>query len=385
MGASQHYLKPIHTQFLQNQTPVNNNLRINLPDGNTITATHKGMIPINKHLPIEAQLAYILPHLTNESLLSVGQFCDYDCNVLFRKRACYIAWNNQIILQGLWNCFDGLWDITLPTTKAILATQQPNFQLNYIVKNDQTKTELTPLKGKAFADRTGQFPHKSSRGNQYLFVLFDYDTNAILFKPLKMRQSKEITNTYTKCYAKLAKTLTTPKLYVLDNECSTDLKLATIQNNAKYELVLPHQHRRNAAEKAIRTLKNHLLSGLATYDNQFPIREWDCLQPQCELTLNLLRNSCINPKLSSWAILNGNHDFNRVQVAPPGAKIVIHNKPTQQKSWQFHGTEGWYIGPAFEHYRCLQCYLPVTRMEIISDTVRLIPSYVPILGAKLDN
>ena len=152
--------------------------------------------------------------------------------------------------------------------------------------------KLTPLKQKSYADLTGQFPHKSSRGNQYLFVLYDYDTNAILFEPLKTRQSKEITNAYDKCYAKLAKNLTAPKLYILDNECSADLKLAIIKKNAKYELVPPHQHRRNAAEKAIRTLKNHLLSGLATCDNQFPIHEWDRLLPQqCELTLNLLRNS----------------------------------------------------------------------------------------------
>ena len=373
----------MHARLNHNQTPVHNNMRINLPDGSSIAATHKGTIPIHQHLPSAAQLAYILPHLTNEWLLTVGQFCDYDCDVLFRKRACYIAWNNQIILQGLRNRFDGLWDITLPTIKATLSTQQPTFQLNYIVKNDQTKTELaqyihaamfspciktlqqaiyngnllswpvehlnfvklirttiatekgnldqerkhlqststpedllhnfpskledkthsqfaqivspllelTPLKQKAYADLTGQFPHKSSRGNQYLFVLYNYDTNAILFEPLKTRQSNEITNAYDKCYAKLAKNLTAPKLYILDNECSADLKLAIIKKNAKYELVPPHQHRRNAAEKAIRTLKNHLLSGLATCDNQFPIHEWDCLLPQCELTLNLLRNS----------------------------------------------------------------------------------------------
>ncbi len=121
-GAFQHYLKLIHAQFLQHQTPVQNNMRINLPEGNTIAATHQGIFPINKHLPGAAQLVFIPPHLINESLLSEGQFCDYDCDVLFRKWACYIAWNNQIILQGLRNRFDGLWDITLPTTKTTLTT-----------------------------------------------------------------------------------------------------------------------------------------------------------------------------------------------------------------------------------------------------------------------
>ncbi len=118
-------------------------MRINLPDGNSIAATHKGTIHIHQHLPGAAQLAYILPHLTNESLLSVGQFCDYDCDVLFRKRACYITWNNQIILQGLRNRFDGLWDITLPAIKGTLSTRQPNFQLNYIVKKTKRKPNWT--------------------------------------------------------------------------------------------------------------------------------------------------------------------------------------------------------------------------------------------------
>ena len=72
----------------------------------------------------------------------------------------------------------------------------------------------------------------------------------------------------------------------MDNECSVDLKLAIIKNNGTYELVPPNQHRRNSVEKVIRTLKNHLLSGLATCDEKFPIKEWDRLLPQCELTLN---------------------------------------------------------------------------------------------------
>ena len=78
-------------------------------------------------------------------------------------------------------------------------------------------------------DLTGQFPHKSSRGNEYLFVLYDYDTDAILFEPLKNRQAKEITKAFDKCIEKLAKNLLPPKLYVMDNECSADLKLAIIK------------------------------------------------------------------------------------------------------------------------------------------------------------
>ena len=73
---------------------------------------------------------------------------------------------------------------------------------------------------------------------------------------------------------------------------------------ADLQLVSPHQHRRNADEKAIKTVKSHLLSGLATCHKQFPIIEWDRILPQAEITLNLLRNCCIHPHLSAWAYLN---------------------------------------------------------------------------------
>ena len=84
----------------------------------------------------------------------------------------------------------------------------------------------------------------------------------------------------------------------MDNEASHILKSTLKYNGIQVELVPPDQHRRNAAERAIRTGKNHLLAGFATCDPEFPITEWDRLLQQGELTLNLLRNSRINTKLS---------------------------------------------------------------------------------------
>ena len=100
---------------------------------------------------------------------------------------------------------------------------------------NETKTSKT------YSDLTGKFPHKSSRGNQYLLVIYDYDSNAIVIAPLKTRQSKEITNAFTKGHKRLLKFENKPTLFILDNECSTDLKLSILKNNDKYELVPPHQ------------------------------------------------------------------------------------------------------------------------------------------------
>ena len=113
----------------------------------------------------------------------------------------------------------------------------------------------------------------------------------------------------------------------MDNEISNDLRKAFKKYQLEFQLVPPHVHRRNVAERAIQTFKNHFLAILASCSPQFPISEWDRLLPQCILTLNLLRNSRINPRLSAYASLFGNFDFNKTPLAPPGTKVVIHSKP----------------------------------------------------------
>ena len=58
---------------------------------------------------------------------------------------------------------------------------------------------------KAHPDQTGKFPHKSTHGNQYLFTLYDYDSNAIFSIPLKTRGNKEIASAFTECHKKLTR------------------------------------------------------------------------------------------------------------------------------------------------------------------------------------
>ena len=44
------------------------------------------------------------------------------------------------------------------------------------------------------------------------------------------------------------------------------------------------------------------------------------------MTLNLLRPVRYNPKLSAYAYLEGQHDYNKVPLAPPGTRVIIHKK-----------------------------------------------------------
>ena len=153
---------------------------------------------------------------------------------------------------------------------------------------------------------------------------------------MKTRQATEIATVGEAKHLQLVKNSHDIKYYIMDNECSKYLQQALKKNNLDYQLVPPNQHRRNAAERAIRTFKNHLLAGLATCDPKFPIHEWDRLLEQAELTLNLLCNSQVNPNLAAHAYIAGVHDFNKTPLAPPGTKGIVHSKPDKQASWAFH-------------------------------------------------
>jgi hypothetical protein len=88
-------------------------------------------------------------------------------------------------------------------------------------------------------------------------------------------------------------------------------------NDVEFQLVPPHCHRRNAAERAIQTFKEHFVAGLSSVDPSFPLHLWDRLLPQAEITLNLLRSSRLHPQLSAAAHFHGIMDYNKTSFAPP--------------------------------------------------------------------
>jgi hypothetical protein len=100
---------------------------------------------------------------------------------------------------------------------------------------------------------------------------------------------------------------------------------------------------------------------------------WDRLLPQAVITLDMLRTSRINPKLSASTHIYGQYDFNRATMAPPGTIIIAHETPNRRRPWAPHGQDGWYIGPALEHYRCYTEYITKTRGERVEETVDFFP------------
>jgi hypothetical protein len=72
--------------------------------------------------------------------------------------------------------------------------------------------------------------------------------------------------------------------------------------------------------------------------------------------------------MSAYAQLNGYFDFNRTTLAPPGTRIIAHEKSDQRASWDPHGLDGYY------HYRCYQVHIPKTKGTRIVDTVEFFPA-----------
>jgi hypothetical protein len=121
----------------------------------------------------------------------------------------------------------------------------------------------------------------------------------------------------------------TVDLQILDNEASTAYKEAiTFKWNAKFQLIPPDMHCRNQVEHAICTFKNHFLLILAGINAAFPPYLWDLLLPQAELTLNLLQQATLNPRINAWEFFQGPFDFNKMPLGPVGCRVLIHAKPS---------------------------------------------------------
>jgi hypothetical protein len=154
---------------------------------------------------------------------------------------------------------------------------------------------------------------------------------------MKSRSASEWVKAYDTIHQELTVKGFKPKLQTLDNEASAALKNFFTANDVDYQLVPPHCHRRNAAERAIRTFKEHFVTGLSSVDPTFLLHWWDRLLPQAEITLNLLRTSRLHPQLSAAAHFHGLVDYNKTAFAPPGCKIIAHEKPGKRRTWAPHG------------------------------------------------
>jgi len=65
--------------------------------------------------------------------------------------------------------------------------------------------EETPLKNLIATDLPGRYLVTSRRGNKYMFVLHDYDSNLIIAEPIKSRNASDLVNGFDTCFKALTK------------------------------------------------------------------------------------------------------------------------------------------------------------------------------------
>jgi hypothetical protein len=99
--------------------------------------------------------------------------------------------------------------------------------------------------GQIYTDQTGRFPVVSRKGNKYIMILYDYDSNAILAQPIKYRTATELVKAFHVMEQELVARGLKPKLMKLDNEASKLLKAYLHQQDITFQLVPPYSDRQN--------------------------------------------------------------------------------------------------------------------------------------------
>jgi hypothetical protein len=126
------------------------------------------------------------------------------------------------------------------------------------------------------------------------------------------------------------------------------------------------------------------VAGIASVDPTFPLHLWDMLLPKAEITLNLLLTSRLHLQLSTAAHFHGLVYFTKTAFAPPGCKIIAHEKPGNHRTWAPHDQHRYSLGPAMHYYRCQNVYILAKASERIVDTLEFFPHHyqIPQLSSK---
>ena len=90
----------------------------------------------------------------------------------------------------------------------------------------------------------------------------------------------------------------------------------------------------------------------------------------------MLRTSRVHPQLSAFHVLEGQYDFKKIPFGPPGTRATIFNPPETRGSFGPRALEGWYIGPAWDHYRSMNFQIPSTGVYCTAAQYHLYPNHV---------
>jgi len=100
------------------------------------------------------------------------------------------------------------------------------------LKCNKTYITVYESSDRIHSDQTGKFPIKSIRGNQHVMIMYVYDTNTILYRPLKTKKAEELQVVYDEAYNYLVIRGHKPTFHRIDNELSQETK-ALLEKNIR--------------------------------------------------------------------------------------------------------------------------------------------------------
>jgi hypothetical protein len=95
-----------------NRKVANTSLAITTAHGKLMYSMHTAKLNI-PYSPSTAQYCHVVPKLGQYSLVSIGQLCDADCDVLFQHEIMTVSYKNTVLMQGRRTKSTGLWHLDL--------------------------------------------------------------------------------------------------------------------------------------------------------------------------------------------------------------------------------------------------------------------------------
>ena len=139
------------------------------------------------------------------------------------------------------------------------------------------------------------FKHKE----KYLVILFDEGSNFIHAEAITDLSGNQLASATERGLAFFSAHGSENKTFRLDNQISNTVRNVLTKANITIHLTPVGQHRRNKAERAIRTFKNHFIN------SECPLELWPDFIEQIEFTLNLMR-PMVNTMWTSRSERNSN-------------------------------------------------------------------------------
>ncbi len=230
-----------------------------------------------------------------------------------------------------------------------------------IVKHSNIFMCIKDLSDTTHLDQTGRSPYTSQCGNRYIMVAIRHDANYIFIKPMKNKMEEEMMVAYQRIVNRMRTVGLGLKKHIFNNEAIKTFKAKIKENKMEYELIPPGNHQRNQAKRAIQTFTAHFISILTGVDDRFPLSLWCYLLEPMELTLNLLWQSNVAPKISAFTHVHGHHNYLKKPFAPLGCTFHSHVKPDDCKSWDARADAGFNLCTSMEHHRCYRVYITKTQ------------------------